>query len=85
MKVVINHDKCVHADAFSTRCLAEMVENPQGIEHYCLAGIVDDGKPELTVILIFDGQTYVKVLHNKAEREEVIAEGWPAFTQPNPA
>jgi hypothetical protein len=81
MKVVINHDRCVHADAFSTRCLAGMIENPLGQEHYCLATVVDDGKPELTVTLVFDGKVYTRVMHDKAERETVAAEGWPAFLE----
>ena len=81
MKVVINHDRCVHADAFATRCLATTIENPMGENHYCLAGVIDDGKPELTVSLIFEGKTYTRVLHNQAERDEIAAVGWPAFTQ----
>ena len=82
MKVVINHDRCAHSDAFATRCLATMIQNPLGQEHFCLASVVDDGKPELTVILVFDGRTYTRILHNEVERESVAAEGWPAFTQP---
>ena len=81
MKVVINHDRCVHADAFATRCLAATIEYPMGESHYCLAGVIDDGKPELTVSLIFEGKTYTRVLHNQAERDIVAAEGWPAFTE----
>jgi hypothetical protein len=83
MRVVINHDRCVHADAFATRCLATMIQNPLGQEHYCLAGVVDDGRPELTLILIFEGKRYTKVLHTQAERDNVAAEGWPAFVQPD--
>ena len=79
MKVVINHDRCQHADAFATCCLAEMIENPLGQEHYCLASVVDDRQPELTVILIFEGKRYTTILHDQAERETVMAEGWPAF------
>ncbi len=83
MKVVINHDRCVHADAFSTRCLAQMIQNPMGQEHFCLAGTVEDGQPELTVVLIFEGKRYTRVLHDQAERDTVAAEGWPAFIMPD--
>ncbi len=82
MKVVINHDRCQHADAFATRCLAGMIQNPLGQEHHCLAGVIDDGKPELVVTLIFDGGIYTRVMRDQAERDAVAAEGWPAFTQP---
>ncbi len=83
MRVVINRDRCQHADAFAARCLAGMIDHPLGQEHYCLASVVDDGKPELTVEVILEGKRYVAVLHNQVEREIVMAEGWPAMTLAN--
>jgi len=81
MKIVINHDNCKHADAFATRCLAETMQFPLGHQRYCASEAVDDGKPELTVVLIFDGQEHTLVL-DEMEREIVAGEGWPAFLSP---
>jgi hypothetical protein len=85
MKVVINHDTCQHAGAFADRCLAATIRNPLGHERYCAAEVVDDGRPELTVVLIFDGQEHTLILHDELERESVASEGWPAFLCPETA
>jgi hypothetical protein len=79
MRIVINHDNCKHADAFATRCLAETMQFPLGHQRYCAAEAVDDGKSELTVVLVFDGEEHTLVLRDEAERETVASEGWPAF------
>lgn len=81
MKIVINHDNCNHADAFADRCLAMTMQYPLGHVRYCLSEVVDDGQPELTVVLIFEGQEHTLVLRDESEREAVAAEGWPAFLQ----
>lgn len=81
MKIIIDHDNCQHGGAFADRCLAATIRNPLGHERYCMAQLIDDGQPELTVVLIFGGQEYTLVLHNEAECEEVAAEGWPAFVR----
>jgi len=85
MKIVINHDNCQHANAFADRCLAATIRNPLGHERYCAAQVEDDGQPELTVVLIFDGQEHSLVLRDEAEREAVASEGWPAFLRPQTA
>ena len=79
MRIVINHDNCNHADAFADRCLAMTIQHPLGHARYCLADVVDDGQPELTVVLIFEGQEHTLVLRDESEREAVASEGWPAF------
>ena len=85
MRIVIDHDNCRHADAFATQCLAETILNPQGHQRYCLAEMSDDGRPELTVVLIFEGRERSLVLHDQSEREAVAAIGWPAFFEPDAA
>ena len=79
MKITINRDLCHHGGAFADRCLAATIRNPLGHEHYCIAQLEDDGQPELTVVMILDGQAHTLILHNEAEKELVEAEGWPAF------
>ena len=85
MKIVINHDNCQHANAFADRCLAATIRNPLGHDRYCAAQVEDDGRPELTVVLIFDGEEHTLVLRDEAEREVVASEGWPAFLRPGAA
>jgi hypothetical protein len=81
MKITVNHDNCQHGGAFADRCLAATIRNPLGHERYCKAQMEDDGRSELTIVLIFDGQEHTLVLHDEAERERVASEGWPAFLQ----
>ena len=79
MKITIDHDMCQHGGAFADRCLAATIRNPLGHEHYCIVQKEEDGQPELTVVLIMDGQAHTLILHNEAEKEIAAAEGWPAF------
>ncbi len=79
MKIVINHDNCGHADAYSDRCLRNSILNPEGHERYCMKEVIEDGKEELTVVLIQDGKQYTLVLHEPGEIEATAEEGWVAF------
>ena len=79
MKIVINHDTCQHGGAFADRCLAATIRNPLGHERYCTARVEEDGRTELTVVLIMDGQAHSLVLHTPLEQETGGAEGWLAF------
>jgi hypothetical protein len=79
MKITINRDLCQHGGAFADRCLAATIRSPLGHEHYCIAQMEQDGQPELTVVMILDGQAHTLILHNEAEKELAAGEGWPAF------
>jgi hypothetical protein len=79
MKITIDHDTCRHGGAFADRCLAATIRNPLGHERCCMARLEDDGRPELSVALMLDGQEHTLVLHNQAEQALVASEGWPAF------
>ena len=81
MRIVIDHDNCRYADAFATQCLAETILDPLNHQRYCLAELADNGKQELTVVLIFDGREHPLILHDQTERESVAAIGWPAFLE----
>lgn len=81
MRIIVNHDTCMHGGAFSDRCLAATIRNPLGHERYCTAHVEDDGRPELTVTLTFDGQAHTLILRDETERERVALEGWPAFVR----
>lgn len=79
MKIVIDHDNCQHSGAFADRCLAPTIRNPLGHERFCMAQMEDDGQPEQTVVLIFDGQAHTLVLSSEEEQNAVASEGWSAF------
>jgi hypothetical protein len=79
MRIVVDHDACMHGGTFADRCLAATIRNPLGHERYCTALIEDDGRPELTVTLTFDGQEHTLILRDEVEQEAVALEGWPAF------
>ena len=84
MHIVINHDECRHGGAFADRCLAATLEHPLGHERYCTAAVEEDGRPELTVTLVMDGQAYTRTFRQPIERLAAAAEGWPAFVHPLP-
>lgn len=79
MKITINHDACAHGGEFADRCLGATIRNPLGHERCCMAQMDNDGRPELTVTLIFDRQDHTLVLRNEAEQKAAASEGWVAF------
>ena len=79
MKITIDHDQCKHGGAFSDRCLAATIRYPLGHERYCMAGVEDDGRDELTVVLKMEGQEFELILRDEAEQRAVALEGWTAF------
>jgi len=79
MRVVINHDTCQHGGAFADRCLAATIRHPLGHERHCTAEAKEDGRPELTVVLIADGHAHTLVLRTPAEQEIAASEGWLAL------
>lgn len=79
MKITIDHDQCKHGGAFSDRCLAATIRYPLGHERYCMAGVEDDGREELTVVLKMEGQEFELILRDEAEQRAVALEGWTAF------
>lgn len=81
MKVTINHDNCKHGGWFADRCLSATLRSPLGHERYCMANVEDDGQPELTVVLVIDGQEHTLILHTQQEQDAAALEGWLAFTE----
>lgn len=81
MKIKIDHTNCQHGGAYSDGCLAATIRNPLGHEKFCMAQMEEDGKDELTVTLVLDGEEHTLVLHDQRERDLVASDGWPAFLQ----
>jgi hypothetical protein len=69
MKITIDHDKCNHSGFFAEKCLAATLRSPLGHERSCMAAIEEDGRPEVTVILIEDGKEQTIILHNEDEQQ----------------
>jgi hypothetical protein len=44
-----------------------------------MAGVEDDGRDELTVVLKMDGEEFELILRDEAEQRAVALEGWTAF------
>lgn len=81
MKILIDHDQCKHGGAFADRCLAATIRYPLGHERYRMAGVEDDGRDELTVVLRMDGQEYELILRDEAEQR---AAAWRAGRRSSP-
>ena len=81
MKIIIDHDNCEHADSYSERCLYNTIMDPIGHERFCMMQRIDDGKEELTIVLLQDGKTYTRVIDNEVDREIVASEGWAGFAE----
>ena len=79
MKIIINHDTCTHGGDFADRCLAATIRHPLGHERYCTERVEDDGRPELTVVLVYDGIEHTVVIRDEKEREVAASEGVAAF------
>lgn len=75
MYIVLDHDHCKHANAYSDRCLSATLRFPLGHERYCMTECVDDGQPEITVVLREDGQEYTRVFASDEELREAAFEG----------
>ncbi len=81
MKIVIDHDHCQHGGYYSDHCLAATIRNPLGHEHACMAEMEDDGKTELTVVLIEGGEERTIILHSQKEQDAAASDGWLAFAK----
>ncbi len=85
MKITINHDTCQHGDNFADRCLAATMRYPLGHNRYCTEQVEDDGQPELTVVLIYQGQEHALVLRDQNEVEAAAVDGLEAFLRASAA
>lgn len=81
MYILIDHDQCKHADAYSDLCLAKTMRNPLGHEKYCMAEFHDDGKQSVTVILREDGEEYRRVFESEEALRNAAFEGSGAFSK----
>lgn len=81
MYILIDHDQCKHADAYSDLCLAKTMRYPLGHEQYCMAEFRDDGKRSITVVLREDGKEYSRVFESEEALRNAALEGSGAFSK----
>lgn len=79
MYIVIDHDKCQHAEAYAHLCLAKTLRYPLGHERTCFSRFLDDGKQTITVVLRADGQEHVRVFQSEEDLRTWAMEGSLAF------
>jgi hypothetical protein len=75
MYILIDHDQCTHAGAYSNLCLAKTMQHPLGHERYCLAQIFDDGQEAITLVLREEGEELVRVFASEEEMNMWAPEG----------
>ena len=76
MKITINHDTCQHSAAFADRCLAATLRNPLGHERYCMVQLEEDGRSDLTITLIVNGQSQTFTFRSDTEQAVGAVEEW---------
>ncbi len=78
MKVTIDRNICGASLNACEHCFSFFVQNPEGVDRYCIIDQVDDGTDKLTLTLLTDGQERTLVLDDK-DRELVATEGWSSL------
>ena len=78
MYVKINRNVCDHQLAICERCLGKFLEFPLGYERQCFEEVIDDGKDELTLDLLSDGNT-VRLVLNEEQRTLIGRDGWAQY------
>jgi hypothetical protein len=78
MRVTINRNTCPAHLAFCERCLGRFLLYPEGYERRCFEELVEDGSPDLT-ILLHTGDNYVEFVLNEEQRRLIAGEGWAGF------
>ena len=59
-------------------CFSFFVQNPEGVDRYCIVEQVEDGSDVLTLTLMTDGQVRTMSL-DEEQREMVASEGWSSL------
>lgn len=80
MYIVIDHDQCKHANAYSDVCLAKTMRHPLGHENYCMAELRDDGSRAITFVLREGGEEYIRVFESEEVLRAGALEGAAAFS-----
>ena len=78
MRVRINRNVCVAHLAFCERCFGGFLLFPEGYERHCFEEYEDDGKEELTVVMVTNDHE-IKLVLNEEQRRMIAGEGWTEF------
>ncbi len=80
MRLTLDRTHCAHHPTACEGCLAEYLQTGVLPERGCLGNPVEDGSPEIT-ILIKSGPLYGSLVIDEATREEIIYHGWMQFVR----
>ena len=78
MKVTIDRNICDASLNACEHCFSFFIQNPEGVDRYCIVEQVDDGADKMTLTLLTDGQERTLELDDK-DREMVASEGWASL------
>jgi hypothetical protein len=74
MKIYIDRTHCDLCQAYCDRHVAKLVRFPLGEDRPCIERLVDDGLPELTLV-VKDGERHVTLVLGEKERAIIGLEG----------
>ncbi len=78
MKVTIDRNICGASLNACEHCFSFFVQNPMGVDRYCIVDQTEDGSKLMTLTLRTDGHENTVVLDD-AQREMVATEGWSSL------
>ena len=78
MKVTIDRNICGASLNACEHCFSFFVQNPEGVDRYCIVEQVEDGSDLLTLTLMTDGQVRTMSL-DEEQRKMVASEGWSSL------
>ena len=83
MKMTIDRDLCDHVLPACERCFGLLMRYPLGVDRHCITELVDDGDPDLSLLLKYDQREERLILTPQA-REQIADSGWSLFVSVPP-
>jgi ferredoxin len=84
MKVTIDRNLCTAALNACEHCFSVFVENPMGVDRYCIVERVEDGSEDMVLTLRSEDFERTLVL-DEQKRRLVATEGWSSLVDFIPA
>jgi hypothetical protein len=78
MKITIDRTHCELCQSYCDRHVAKLIRSPLGEDRPCIQSLVDDGQPELTLV-VKDGAHEATLRLTEHDREVLGLEGLSPF------
>ncbi len=78
MKIYIDRGHCKLCESYCDRHVAKLIRSPLGEDRPCIQNLVDDGDPQLTLVVV-DGEHEATLKLSEQEREILGLEGMSPF------